>query len=374
MYLAYNSSSKIQELVNNFLANNNTTTSAENITKIAFKQKTLDKKITSKKNYPKRYKSNPYAKEDKIAFNIPKKESRSLNKLADYIKNNTTSDKSRARVIYTWVAHNIRYDDKGYNTGDYGDLSAKTVLKSKTAVCSGYSNLFKTLCEKAGLKSIKISGYAKGYGFSDGQTLTKTNHAWNAVKIDNKWELIDVTWASGHAKTVNGKMKSTQDFTSYWFCVDPYAFIYKHLPKNPKYQGLPNPITKQQYEHLPIVGKGILQLGFPPQKLFNSLINKKVTSLPTAWAPNFNIKVKSAKINKQLMEGKAITVKIECPFDVSLVLVNNENWVYLTDEKGYWQGTTTVKAGTLLLCYKLNNKEGSFSSILKYDVKKEPHL
>ena len=32
-----------------------------------------------------------------------------------------------------------------------------------------------------GLKVFKVSGYAKGYSYKQGQKFVKTNHAWNIV-------------------------------------------------------------------------------------------------------------------------------------------------------------------------------------------------
>ena len=49
-------------------------------------------------------------------------------------------------------------------TGNYKNRSngAKDVLKSRTAVCAGYSELFYELSEVAGLNVWKINGDAKG--------------------------------------------------------------------------------------------------------------------------------------------------------------------------------------------------------------------
>ena len=51
-----------------------------------------------------------------------------------------------------------------------------------------------TMCKALGLEYVLISGYSKGTSYFDGQMPTKTNHAWNAVKIDSQYYLIDSTW------------------------------------------------------------------------------------------------------------------------------------------------------------------------------------
>ena len=50
-------------------------------------------------------------------------------------------------------------------------------MQNKT-VCAGYSKAFELLCNAVGINTIVV---------------TSCNHAWNAVKIDNRWYLIDVT-------------------------------------------------------------------------------------------------------------------------------------------------------------------------------------
>ena len=70
------------------------------------------------------------------------------------------------------------------------------VLKNRFAVCSGYANLYQALGEKMGLKSAVVIGYAKGLGYLVGNA-SDANHAWNAVRINNSWYLIDATWGAG---------------------------------------------------------------------------------------------------------------------------------------------------------------------------------
>ena len=45
-----------------------------------------------------------------------------------------------------------------------------------------------------------VSCYAKGVGYEPGQRLTKTDHEYNVIKLDNKWYPIDSTWGAGHIK------------------------------------------------------------------------------------------------------------------------------------------------------------------------------
>ena len=57
------------------------------------------------------------------------------------------------------------------------------VLLNKTGVCSSYAGAFKLLAEEAGLECIVVTGYLEG----------DLPHAWNKVKIDGAWNIVDTT-------------------------------------------------------------------------------------------------------------------------------------------------------------------------------------
>lgn len=59
-----------------------------------------------------------------------------------------------------------------------------------------------------------------------GKYKKNTNHAWNVIKIDNKWITIDATWAAGFV--INGKWE--RKFSEYFFNI-PLSKINKtHFP------------------------------------------------------------------------------------------------------------------------------------------------
>ena len=57
------------------------------------------------------------------------------------------------------------------------------VLLNKKGVCSSYAGAFKLLADEAGLESIVVTGYLEG----------DLPHAWNKVKIDGQWQIVDST-------------------------------------------------------------------------------------------------------------------------------------------------------------------------------------
>ena len=185
---------------------------------------------------------------DMHALNAPEAAEKSIESLAAYLTEPAKNDKEKARAIYRWIAENIDYDVNGFFKNTFGDTSAEGVLKSGRSVCGGYSNLFERLANASGLETVTISGYSKGYGYTPGMRFSgPTNHAWNAVKINGNWYLVDSTWGAGNVDT-NGKFN--REFEDYYFLTPPSEFVYRHFPEDPKWQLLDSPISKEEFEDL----------------------------------------------------------------------------------------------------------------------------
>lgn len=189
-----------------------------------------------------------YDAADRHALHAPPEASRSIPALAKYLTDPFSRDDEKARVIFRWVAENIDYDVKGFFSGKIDRESSGDILKSRKAVCEGYSGLFEQLARAAGLEVVSISGYAKGYGYSSGGKIPdRTNHAWNAVKIGGAWKLLDCTWGAGH---VGDQREYVRKFTPHYFFTPPSEFIYDHFPEDPRWQLLEKPVTRDEFRSL----------------------------------------------------------------------------------------------------------------------------
>lgn len=109
-----------------------------------------------------------------------------------YKKLSALADKLKGKDEYTTVK-NI-HDHIVLNTlypssysGNAVHTVAYTVNEGK-AVCDGYAKTFYFLCKLNGIDCVTVTGDATN---SDGRTET---HAWNKVKINDKWYALDVTW------------------------------------------------------------------------------------------------------------------------------------------------------------------------------------
>ena len=168
--------------------------------------------------------------------------------LAKQIVAGISGDRAKALAIFRWIATNIAYDSESLKNGSYRDLPPELVLRSRRAVCSGYSSLFNAMATAVGLESVRIRGYSKGFEYIPGKgNGDKPNHAWNAVKIDGRWMLVDATWGAGY---LDSDLNFVRAYEEHYFLTPPEEFIFDHLPDDPKWQLLAKPISKTEYSKL----------------------------------------------------------------------------------------------------------------------------
>lgn len=160
----------------------------------------------------------------------------SLDWLATQLVAPFSSLTDRARAIFTWLHHNISYDvDAFFNDALQPSTPASTLLTG-LAVCEGYAGLFTAIATIAGLESVVVGGHGKGFGFSALAPGAPTppeesNHAWNAVKIDNgEWKLIDSCWGAGNIRGAG--QPYNKDFSPQFFTMSNNDFGLRHFPTN----------------------------------------------------------------------------------------------------------------------------------------------
>lgn len=169
--------------------------------------------------------------------------------LAKQITKNSHTDSEKAKAIFIWIASNIEYDNelrsniklqKSIYTSEKNVL--KNVLKRKKALCGGYAFLYKALCRQVGIESHVIHGYSKKY-YKTSSKRNQADHTWNAVKVNEKWRLLDLTLARSQRKN--------NIPNDYWFNTDPAYFIKTHYPEDTRWSLMPNPISQKEFERLP---------------------------------------------------------------------------------------------------------------------------
>lgn len=181
--------------------------------------------------------------------------------LARHLTEPARTDRDRARALYRWLGENISYDVAALSQKDLPDQSAEAVFKRGTAVCGGYANLFQAMATVVGVESQVIPGRSPDPGLELATRFgpEESNHAWNAVKIDGEWQLLDCTWGAGHLDETRHFVREPNDD---WFLVDPKVFIYSHFPEDPKWQLLQSPVSREEFDHMPLLSPQFFSLGF----------------------------------------------------------------------------------------------------------------
>ncbi len=170
----------------------------------------------------------------------PADQTRDLSTLAHYLCQNCASDEEKAEQLFRWVAENIAYDLPSLRHPlRPEDVSPQVVLQRRQAVCSGYANLYQALGRKVGLEVEVVNGRTNspvGAGNNGG-------HAWNAVKLDGGWVLVDATWGAGYISGETFFRSYCDDF----FEADPRELIQTHFPEDPRWQLLPTPVSLDEW-------------------------------------------------------------------------------------------------------------------------------
>ncbi len=310
-----------------------------------------------------------YRELDNYALKVPSTYSSDMQLLVNYLIMPTSTDVEKARVIFRWITHNVTYDDHGYNTGNYSDVSAEGVFKYRRAVCEGFSELFKAMGDLAGLEIEKISGYSKGYSYEPGDRFSESNHSWNVIRIDGSWKLFDVTWAEGNGITENGKLKSIKKFDEFWFNTDPYNFIFSHLPEEPKWQLIERPISKRYYENLPYVQSTLFEMGFNGKVFFDQISSGKFSGFPQVYRISFPLRIVSLPYNETINAGATLYLELESTEILEMAVINNGNWTYFNKQGSTFTLEFTPERGSLSISAKSDPDKSSFDRIIDYNVK-----
>lgn len=305
---------------------------------------------------------------DHFAFNTDERYTRDVKTLATYLNQGATNDYERARIIFAWVARNIRYNDYAYNSGNPGNTSVEHVLKTRLSVCDGYARLYKALGEEMGLKVEKVSGFAKGYGYAPGKRFNQTNHAWNSVFLNGRWRLVDATWGSGAAEVVNGKLKTKFIYTPYWFDTDPYEFLFSHLPQEQQWQHIPRPLTLAQYEQLSFVDESLFKLGVNASEVLDGFMSGKLSSVAATWRSELHIKIDKAPLEGKLQPNRPYTLTFNTADDVELIALNNKKWLHFTTKGTTHTIQVKPEQGNLAVLARKKGNKGNYTYFMEYRV------
>lgn len=194
--------------------------------------------------------------------------------LAEKINKDFIDDVSKVRAAFRWLTYNIRYDLEEYYQPKkviefrfsteqerleklltIKDKIVREAFLTKMGVCEEYAQSFKKIADLLGIEAEVIKGYVRSTSNDIGRIPRTTNHAWNAVKLDNKWIILDATWAAGYL--YNGRW--IKDFNEYFFDVDKKKIAKTHYPDSRKWKLLLNHGSLENFYNQPIYSHELLK-------------------------------------------------------------------------------------------------------------------
>lgn len=145
--------------------------------------------------------------------------------LAQYLGRKAETELEKARALYVWLQYFIRYDKEMEAQRNLtSDLwvyrtSYQGLLERRYAICSGYAKLFVLLGRLMDLEVVHITGKLGD---------NPNGHAWNAVKVDGRWRLVDAT-GQPEGRIVN----------EYTFIRHPAEFVKNRIPDDDFWRLMP---------------------------------------------------------------------------------------------------------------------------------------
>ena len=168
--------------------------------------------------------------------------------LTDYAKENVKNKDELAKFFYYWIGSNIQYDNELFEkvlngTFDDGEFAKKqdeyNAYENRKGVCAGYANLFKWFMDEIDIEASVISGHIRDLRnhYVELESDDNYRHAWNAIKLNGKWILVDTTWGTS----------KEHETSEYYFDIKPEFSIITHYPEKSKWQLLKEPLTLEEF-------------------------------------------------------------------------------------------------------------------------------
>ena len=224
--------------------------------------------------------------------------------LREIIKDDMT-DYEKTLAIFEYLVSRVDYDYDAYEAIDGGDTANNAcyflegVFEYNRAVCDGKSKAFVVLCRIEGIECVRDFGssYTGGAG-----------HAWNYVKLDGTWYMVDTTAGdAGVSFAEKGIKAEVVDYSYFLTAVNTYKKGYTS-EKAYEYSGIWDSILKSNNNNADISGQYYERCDYDGENDFvissyselDYLIDTALESALLYEAPAYTLKFDPAgEINKQ---------------------------------------------------------------------------
>lgn len=121
------------------------------------------------------------------------------NQLIKQLINDEMDDYEKIKTLHDYIVNNVKYDiERNEGTSkQYNSYTAYGPLFEGLATCNGYTDLMAIFLTKLGFDNYKVATTPNEISYSS------TGHIWNAVKYNDEWVHIDLTWDDPVSKDGN---------------------------------------------------------------------------------------------------------------------------------------------------------------------------
>ncbi|MBK8610544.1 MAG: hypothetical protein IPL84_11550 [Chitinophagaceae bacterium] len=187
------------------------------------------------------------------------------------------SDKiDRARAIYYWIAHHIKYDVKAARTNNTAKNTPTEVLLNRSAVGIGFASLFQDMCSSADIRCLTVDGFVKNNTDQIGDKDVEINHSWAVVQLGQSpedWYYVDPAFGSGYAD--DDLKEFTPYYTDAYFFTEKETFNLQHFPDNEAWKLGSAPKNKKDFFDMPVVKVAAMELGIKKMSPNDGIIKTK---------------------------------------------------------------------------------------------------
>lgn len=177
--------------------------------------------------------------------------------LVNFLTDDTTDEFLKVKRLHDWITENIAYDsDLLLGLSDQGSRKVIDLVKFKRTTCGGFAGLFLKMAELAKLTAERIEGNSKTCWIKSAKR--DCHHVWNAVKVRDKWYVVDTT-ADSRFTFKFGKFTPRQKYRDVWLFIRPEAKLLINLPLEERQQFMANPISREQFLKTPRVSASYLK-------------------------------------------------------------------------------------------------------------------
>lgn len=249
---------------------------------------------------------------DPVVLSIPENIKKGLNAesekylvlLTEYLIKDCEDDYLKIKRIHDWITDNISYDYDLFCGIGEGSRTPYETVKLKRTTCGGFSALLKEMATIAGIECITVSGISRNYITSKNEA---SGHAWNAVKINNKWYIIDST-ADGRRGYNNGKFGEKKKYSTHSLFIKPEAKLIDNFPNNPEYAFTDINITKEEFITNPLFHTNTIL--YPEVEFLNAKDIYQKYYLPLEGDKQIRV------YDMVKTDNNIVTFKLKCPANV----------------------------------------------------------